>query len=217
MSYVLMRALESAPRRYECGMRMLTLGCLEKVHQEIASHVNAGDRVLDIGCGTGALAVRLAQKGARVTGIDIAPPMLGQAMQRVRAGGAEKLVSLREMGVVELDALPSEGFDAISSVLVFSELSEEEIEFALAECWRILRPGGQLLVADEVLPDSTLGKIGAFLFRLPFAVAAFVLTQNTTHRVAGLATRIGRAGFGMVDREEYLLGTLELIFAEKAA
>jgi ubiquinone/menaquinone biosynthesis C-methylase UbiE len=56
MSYVFMKVLESAPERYDRGMRLLTLGRLERVHRDIAAWVSAGDRVLDLGCGTGALA-----------------------------------------------------------------------------------------------------------------------------------------------------------------
>lgn len=216
MSYVYMKVLESAPQRYERGMRLLTLGRLEQVRQDIAVRVNAGDRVLDVGCGTGVLAAMLAHNGAHVTGIDIAPAMLSQAAWRVREEGLADRVELKELGAVDLDtAFPSEGFDIVVSTLVFSELSDDEIEYTLAECWRILRPGGQLLVADEVLPASMLGQIGTCLFRLPFVIAAFVLTQNTTHRVAGLEARIAQAGFQILDTAEYLMGTMKLFVAER--
>ena len=71
------------------------------------------------------------------------------------------------------------------------------------------------MIADEVLPGSMLGRIGTFFFRLPFVVAAFVLTQNTTRRVARLEARIAGAGFRILDTTSYLLGTMKLVFAEK--
>jgi hypothetical protein len=71
------------------------------------------------------------------------------------------------------------------------------------------------MIADEVMPGSTLGKIGTFLFRLPFVIVAFLLTQNTTRRVAELETRIPGAGFRIVDKVSYLLGTMELVVAQK--
>lgn len=217
MSYVYMKVLESAPERYERGMRLLTLGRLERVRSDITERLRSGDRVLDLGCGTGALAVQLARRGCRVTGVDISPLMLTQAVRRVHQAGLGEQVLLRELGAVNLDtAFEDCSFDAVVSTLVFSELSDDEIVYTLAECRRILQPGGQLLIADEVLPDSALGRVGTFLLRLPFAVAAFLLTQNTTHRVAGLGERIEGAGFRIVDIGHYLARTLQLFVAEKA-
>ena len=216
MSYVYMRVLESAPQRYERGMSILTLGRLERVWDEIAQRLTPGDRVLDLGCGTGALAVRLARQGCEVTGVDLSAPMLDQAVENVRQASLTQRVTLKELGAVELNtAFGDSSFDAVVSTLVFSELSEDEMAYTLAECWRILRRGGQLLVADEVRPKSILGRIGAFFLRLPFAVVAFVLTQNTTHQVAGLREQIEGAGFRIVDTVEYLAGTLELLVAQK--
>jgi demethylmenaquinone methyltransferase/2-methoxy-6-polyprenyl-1,4-benzoquinol methylase len=213
-----MKVLESAPERYERGMRLLTVGRLDRVRLDIAARVNEGDRVLDVGCGTGALAAMLAKRGAQVTGIDIAPAMLSQAAQLVRKHRLEDRVSLKEMGAVDLDtAFPDESFDVVISTLVFSELSDDEIDYTLVECHRILMPNGELLVADEVLPDSIPRRVGTFLMRLPFAVAAFVLTQNTTHRVGGLGRRLQRAGFRVMNTRRYLAGTLQLFVAEKVS
>jgi len=216
MSYVYMRVLESAPQRYERGMGILTLGRLVRVWEDIAERLNPGDRVLDLGCGTGALAIRLTRQDCEVTGVDISTPMLEQAVHNVRQASLKERVTLRALGAVELNtAFGDSSFDAVVSTLVFSELSEDEMAYTLAECWRILRRGGQLLVADEVRPKSILGRIGAFFLRLPFAVVAFVLTQNTTHQVAGLREQIEGAGFRIVDTVEYLAGTLELLVAQK--
>jgi demethylmenaquinone methyltransferase/2-methoxy-6-polyprenyl-1,4-benzoquinol methylase len=217
MSYVYMKVLETAPERYERGMRLLMAGRLENVHRDIAARLSPGDQVLDMGCGTGALAALLARKGVYVTGVDVSRPMLSQASQRVREEDLGEWVTLQEMGAVDLDtAFPGASFDAVVSTLVFSELSNDEIEYTLAQCRRILRPGGRLLIADEVLPTSLVGRVATFLLRLPFVLLAFALTQNTTHRVAGLGQRIEKAGFRVLDVERYLAGTLQLYVAQKA-
>jgi ubiquinone/menaquinone biosynthesis C-methylase UbiE len=118
---------------------------------------------------------------------------------------------------VDLDvAFSDAGFDAVVSTLVFSELAPEVIVYVLRECQRVLRAGGQLFVADEILPDSKVGRVATFLFRLPFVVIAFLLTQNTTRRVSGLDEAISRAGFLMLEGESYLAGTLQLFVAQKA-
>ena len=216
MSYVYMKVLESAPERYERGMHLLTLGRLGRVRNDITARLGPGDRVLDLGCGTGALAVELARRGCQVMGVDISPPMLTLAIRRVREADLGEQVELQELGAVDLDtAFEDRSFDAVVSTLVFSELSDDEIAYTLAECQRILRPGGQLLIADEVLPDSALARIGTFLLRSPFAVVVFLLTQNTTHRVAGLGERIEGAGFRILEIGHYLAKTLQLFVAEK--
>ncbi len=214
MSYVYMKVLESAPDRYDRGMRIVTLGRLERVHQSIADSLERGSSVLDIGCGTGALAIRLARGGVHVTGIDVSQSMLALASDRIHASGLEALVSLKEMGVANLDtAFPAASFDAVVATLVLSELSNEEIEDTLEQSKRILRSGGQLLVADDLLPVNALGQLASFLFRLPFVVLAFLLTQNTTHRVARLRERIEKAGFELLGSEKYLAGSLALFVA----
>jgi demethylmenaquinone methyltransferase/2-methoxy-6-polyprenyl-1,4-benzoquinol methylase len=216
MSYVYMKVLESAPERYDRGMRLLTLGRLERLHTDVAACLAPGDRVLDVGCGTGLLAVLLAGQGCHVVGIDVAPPMLAQAARRVRGAGLQDRVVLRDLGAVDLDtAFQDASFDAVVSTLVFSELSDDERTYTLAQCHRLLEPGGQLFVGDEVRPDSALGRLATFLLRLPFALLAFVLTQNTTHRVAGLGARIERAGFRLLEVKNYLAGTLRLFVAER--
>jgi demethylmenaquinone methyltransferase/2-methoxy-6-polyprenyl-1,4-benzoquinol methylase len=216
MSYVYMKVLESAPERYDRGMSLLTLGRLARVQADIAAELRSGERVLDIGCGTGALAVSLAEKGCVVTGIDSSPAMLAQAAAKLQRGHGEPPVTWLEMGAVDLDtAFAAESFDAVVSTLVFSELSDDEREYTLAECWRLLAPGGRLLIADEVLPASVPGRVATWLLRLPMVVVTFVLTQNTTRRVTSLGAGINRAGFRLVGERRYLWGTLRLYEAEK--
>lgn len=216
MSCVYMKVLESAPDRYDRGLRLLTLGRLQRVHRDIAASLSSGNRVLDIGCGPGELVVLLARSGCHVTGIDISPDMLGQAVRRVREAGVADRVTLRELGAVDLDkAFPEASFDAAVSTLVFSELSGDEIACTLSECRRILKQGGLLLVADEVLPGSFLGRVATGLFRLPFVLLAFLLTQNTTGRVSSLRERMEGAGFCVLAVHNYLAGTLQLFRAQR--
>jgi demethylmenaquinone methyltransferase/2-methoxy-6-polyprenyl-1,4-benzoquinol methylase len=218
MSFVYMKVLESAPERYDRGMKLLTVGRLARVYADIAARLEPGQEVLDLGCGTGMLAVLLARRGCLVTGIDHSPRMIAQAAQRLEAERLAGQVVLRELGAVELDRAFGDGsFDAVTSTLVFSELSDDEVAYVLAECWRIVRPGGQLLIADEILPSSRLGRFGTFLFRLPFAAITFLLTQNTTRQVAGLGDRIAQSGFMIKETQEYLAKTLKLYIAERRA
>jgi SAM-dependent methyltransferase len=74
MATVFMKWLETTPASYDRGIRLLTLNKLQPLKEHIASRiVRPGERVLEIGCGTGTLAVLMARRGARVTGVDVSP------------------------------------------------------------------------------------------------------------------------------------------------
>lgn len=100
-TYILMKILESSPSRYDKGIHILTLGRLNKAYERLTSYIRKGDKVLDIGCGTGALTLRAAQKDARVKGIDINPQMLEIAQKRINKANLTQNVELSEMGVKE--------------------------------------------------------------------------------------------------------------------
>lgn len=194
-TYVLMKILESAPSRYDRGIRILTLGSLDGAYDRLTSHVERGQRVLDIGCGTGALTIRAAQKDAQVKGIDVNAQMLEIAQQRIMEAGLSSNIELCEMGVAELGSEEAESYDVVMSGLCFSELTEGELTYTLREAMRILRPGGRLLIADEVSPEKTAKRLFNWLIRLPLVVITYIATQTTTRAVKGLAEKVGQAGF----------------------
>lgn len=210
-----MRILESAPERYDRGMWILTLGRLDRAYDELASNIRPDDVVLDLGCGTGALALRAARRGAVVKGIDVNRGMLDIAARRVREAGLEQRVRLEELGVAEIDGEGPATYNVVTSGLCFSELDDDTLEYALDHVRRVLRPGGLLLVADEVRPDSAWGRALHGLLRSPLVVLAYVLTQQTTRPVDALAARIAAAGLEVESFERQPLGSLATCVARR--
>lgn len=192
-TYILMRILESTPSRYDLGIRIITLGRLGPIYDRLSSHIREGDRVLDVGCGTGALTLRAAQRGARVKGIDVNSQMLAIARKRVIEGDVAQRIELCEMGVAELETEEAERYDAVTSGLCFSELSGHELTYALKQIARVLKPGGFLLVADEVRPKNILRGVIHWLTRLPLVIITYLLTQTTTRPVDNLEQRLEEA------------------------
>ena len=200
-SYVFMKILESAPRRYDRGLRILTGGRIDEVHRLVARAVAApGTRILDIGCGTGGLSLACAELGAMVVGIDANAGMLEVACSKSLPAGSSGSVEWVELGAVEIgDRFGEASFDAVVSCLVFSELAPQEQAYVLRVARSRLKPGGKLVIADEALPPTAFGRVWYHLRRWPLAVVTYVLTQTTTRPVQHLAERVQEAGFAEVE------------------
>jgi cyclopropane fatty-acyl-phospholipid synthase-like methyltransferase len=197
-TYILMKILEFTPHRYDKGIFMLTLGSVEKAYNYLTTNIKKGQNVLDIGCGTGALTLRAAQKGAKVKGIDINSQMLENAGKRIAKANLEQNVELCEMGLAELGIEENKKYDIVMSGLCFSELTEDELNYTLNTVKKILKPEGLLLLADEVNPNSIFPKIIHWLIRSPLVIITYIVTQTTTHAIKNLPEKVEKAGFKIV-------------------
>lgn len=101
--------------------------------------------VLDVGCGTGFLALLFAARGHRVTGSDLAPEMIARAEEKARAQGAAVRFLVDD---AEALTLPDTSFDLVVSRHLFWTLPHPER--ALAEWVRVTRPGGRIAIVDGV-------------------------------------------------------------------
>lgn len=107
-----------------------------------------GEAVLDIGCGTGTLALAAADRVApngTVHGIDPSGEMLARARSKARKRAAA--VTFEEAAAETLP-FPDERFDVVLSTVMLHHLPRKVREACLAEVRRVLRPGGRLLVVD---------------------------------------------------------------------
>jgi len=218
MATVFMKWLETNPADYDRGIQLLTLGRLTPLQKRIArDYVAAGMRVLEIGCGTGALAQMMAERGAQVTGIDASPIMLAEAEANIAAAGLAERVALRQMDATLIGERFDPGsFDLIVSTLVFSELPPDMQRYVLAACLGLLAENGRLLIADEVIPDGRLARLSFFLIRLPLVLITWLLTRTTTAALVDFEAHLADAGFHARRAESHLGGSLVLFTAVPA-
>ena len=216
-SFVFMKVLESTPKRYDWGINFFSMGRVDAIKRRITDeYIQNGDTVLDIGCGTGTLAMMMARKGAVVKGIDISKPMLSVAWERIDESGLRERVDLMESSIVGLAKhFKDESIDKIVSTLVFSELSSDERQYALAESRRILKKDGLLIIADEVRPESPLKRLLYLVVRWPVAILTYVFVQKILHSVKDLKEDVSRAGFRIVSNRRQFLGAFETIVAKR--
>ena len=146
--------------------------------------LRSGDRVLDIGCGTGTFATMLKQRhpGVDVTGLDPDP----KALARARRKAEQARVVLRfEQGFADALQYPSRSFDAVFSSFMFHHLEGDNREKTLREVHRVLKPGGSFYLLDFEVSSS-----GHSVFNLFHSGER--MRDNTESRILSL---MGDAGF----------------------
>jgi ubiquinone/menaquinone biosynthesis C-methylase UbiE len=176
--------------------------------------IQNGFHVLDLGCGTGTLAVMLKRgvPRARVAGIDADPAAIALA-QRKAARHGMAIDFLLGLG----QALPfrDRSFDRVLSTLFFHHLTHAGKRAAFSEILRILKPGGELHLADFGRPANALMRAGFSLVR------KFDGMETTEDNADGrLPAMIGEAGLEQVlETASYsiLFGTIRLYAATAPA
>ncbi|MHB1518226.1 MAG: class I SAM-dependent methyltransferase [Acidimicrobiales bacterium] len=137
-------------RHNDAGMVRVAAAAIE------SCDIRPGIDSVDLGCGTGRLALALAEAGANVIGVDVSPSMI----QQMEVLAKEKQIdSVRGMvSPVERLDLPVESVDLIVTNYAFHHLLDADKEKVVHSAYRWLRPGGQLVVADMMLGRGTTSR-----------------------------------------------------------
>lgn len=177
-----------------------------------AADLRPGLRVLDLGCGTGTLALRVkrACPGAKVCGVDADPRMLAAAVTKAERIGVEVAFT---RGFAESLPYPDGAFDRVVSSLFFHHLAPAAKAAAMGEAYRVLAPGGEIHIADWGRPGGPILRVLFLGIRL---LDGF---PNTAAHAAGrLPDLIENAGFVRVQthaRFATAFGTLDVLSGVK--
>ncbi|MBC8077162.1 MAG: methyltransferase domain-containing protein [Chloroflexales bacterium] len=190
-------------RWYDVVVDVFTLGrasALRRATVDLAQIV-PGERVLEVGCGTGAVyrvaAQRTGPSGA-VAGIDPAPEMI--AVAREKAARARLTIDFR-VGAIEALPFADGGFAVVFSSLMMHHLPDDLKRQGLAEIRRVLQPGGRLVIVDVKRPTTASARLSAAIF----------LHGALSEGVQDLANVLREAGFTSIQNGDMPLGMLGYI------
>jgi ubiquinone/menaquinone biosynthesis C-methylase UbiE len=152
------------------------------------ARMQPGDAVLDVGCGTGTLAMEVARRvgrAGRVAGVDPGTEQIARA----RSKAARRHVPIEfQIGVIEQLAFPDQTFDVVLSTLMMHHLPAPLKRQGLAEIARVLKPGGRLVIADFKRKQERQGQAARF--------------HAGGSSIQELAALVKDAGFSEVETEE---------------
>lgn len=174
--------------------------------------IECSDEVLDIGCGTGTLAIGFKQQhpNTSITGIDGDPAIL-----RIAQSKAEKACTRLKFDQGMSFDLPyrDNTFNTVISSLFFHHLSRKMKQQTAAEAYRVLKPGGTIHIADWGKPDNSIMSL------LYYSIQMLDGFENTNdNRLGLLPETIHNAGFqnvGLRQTFNTLFGTMTLYSGEK--
>jgi demethylmenaquinone methyltransferase/2-methoxy-6-polyprenyl-1,4-benzoquinol methylase len=213
--------------RYDLITRLLSYGqdARWKARLVTMAKVNAGERALDLACGTGDIALAVADRGARTIGLDITHRML--QLGRRRACGASSGQAVHFIGG-DMTSLPfrSHTFDLVTTG--YGLRNVPDLDAALAEIARVLKPRGRVLSLDFNKPDSTVirGAYLAYLTVVGSALGWILHRDPDTYRyipasirrypgARGVADKMAARGFTNVRIVPLLFGLMTLHCAER--
>jgi demethylmenaquinone methyltransferase/2-methoxy-6-polyprenyl-1,4-benzoquinol methylase len=198
---------------YDLMNRVMTAGLDQRWRRlTVRAVVRPGDRVLDACCGTGDLAVAARQAGASVVGLDFSERMLERARRK------DASVEWVQGDLLELPFADA-SFDA--ATVGFGVRNVDDLERALVELRRVLRPGGRVGVLEITQPRGALrpfyrlwfDRIVPLLGRLVPGGSAYTYLPASVRRFPGpdqLVRLLEQAGFGDVGYRTFAAGVVAL-------
>ncbi|MFX0005748.1 MAG: methyltransferase domain-containing protein [Promethearchaeota archaeon] len=208
-----MRKLEEEPETYDSKFTVLTKGVNLEVQDWILDRINGSESILEIGCGTGTLATKMAQKGNNVIAIDKNFQMINYAMKNFPSDLSGGKLLYQTGSFTDL-ATPPRSQDLIVSKFMLSELRPLEQQIFLRNVWKMLKPKGRLIVAAEFVPTG-FWKISFKLKRWRYKKKLRRLRIQSTHLVKWFYKYLEPIGYKISTLVKWKHGSIQAIELQK--
>ena len=202
---------------YDLGLAISSFffGGERRIRERALKHagLREGERVLDVGCGTGNAAFLIACRvglNGEVVGIDLSEKMLEKGRRKLAKTGARNVTFFRANA--EDLPFPDKSFDKVTFFAVLHEMNHEGRLNTLKKVCRVLKPGGRVLISDLGVPERVMGKL---------LMKAVLLVEGETAKEMvrrGLDAEVREAAgesLRVVERKSVFFGLGEILLLEK--
>ena len=119
---------------------------------------------------------------------------------KAKRAGLNGKVEWLALGVAEIAGkIKEKSLDAVVSCLTFSELTPDELTYTLSTAHSCLKPGGAIVIADEIVLEDAFYRFRHRLMSLPLVLVTYILTQTTTHPLSNPFPLLQKAGFTCIE------------------
>ena len=197
---------------YDPVLEKLSCGREQRFREKTIAHMHfqPTDRILDVGCGTGSLTLQVAaalEPPGSIVGIDAAPRMIDIARRKAATTCSRALF---RAGVAETLEFADHSFDMVVNSMFMHHIDAELKKLALAEMFRVLRPGGRLVTADIDRPTTPAARL------IGWGARYLLFQKELEDNLRGQLPRLMReAGFADVHRQEHLYGLISFFTARR--
>ncbi|MAR94287.1 MAG: hypothetical protein CMA45_04345 [Euryarchaeota archaeon] len=184
--------LEQSIPHYDKVNRWMTFGQDKVWRRNVRNHAEEGMKILEVGCGPGSFAEDLV--GLDVTCLDPSAEMLRVAKKRVdsaRKSRGEKPAKYVE-AIAESIPLPDDTFDRVFCLFSFRDFQDKKK--GLEEIFRVLKPGGQVVICDAGKANWFHGLAGRIWMATVVQLIARIITKEKDHPWKGLARTYSHYG-----------------------
>lgn len=201
---------------YDLIFNIISLGQIPRTKKWILKKISSGEKILEIGCGSGWLTCQCAIKGATVVAIDTSDRMLDLAKKK-----SKKKSVYENIQFIKMDFLNQFKPDKIKTVfdkIIFCYFldifpSDPMVCKLIKNAQSLLKSNGQIIIADELIVENLVLKKMISIIRIPIFKFLEITTKSTYPKIHDYYKLLKKSGFQQIEIKKSQLGYLGVLVA----